>query len=119
MSVITLAHCDFAQRFLLYCAEEGVISWHYFNKMVSRVRRHQRRLQGCEGKAMFTSFALADKVARRIGRHDGGYRRPYRCDVCRLHHLAERTSLQRRAEEQVLAKRKTHHAWDDGDLADA
>lgn len=117
---LTLAHCDFAGRVLTLAMKEGLLSGRKYHELMSSVRRHERRLTGCEGKAQFLNFALADRVAKRLGRHDDdhGYRRPYACDVCHHYHLAEKTAAQRRAEEGVLEQRKAR-GWDDEELAGA
>lgn len=42
--MITLAHCDFATRFLLYCLSEGRIDQATYEEWMRSVRCHERRL---------------------------------------------------------------------------
>ena len=71
------------------------------------------RAAGCSGKQTFSSWPLAERVARQQRRKRGGNANPYRCQFCgRVHVGTSVVESNRDHRRRQQARRKIEKRWE-------
>lgn len=95
-----------AKRVLTWAGASRRMMWREVNLLMASVRERERAYVACITKESYSTYSLAEKIAKRPTREQHGAKKIYHCEICHKYHIGHLDIERNRAHRHLRERRE-------------